>query len=55
IFLESKDAPLAVMVIATREADRNNEAYKKFVSIYQSQEIRDFLDSTFKGTIEPAF
>ncbi|EJX1329344.1 methionine ABC transporter substrate-binding protein [Vibrio parahaemolyticus] len=55
IFLESKDAPLAVMVIATREADRNNETYKKFVSIYQSQEIRDFLDSTFKGTIEPAF
>ncbi|ETT17453.1 NLPA lipofamily protein [Vibrio parahaemolyticus 50] len=55
IFLESKDAPLAVMVIAAREADRNNEAYKKFVSIYQSQEIRDFLDSTFKGTIEPAF
>lgn len=43
------------MVIATREADKNKEEYKKFVSIYQSQEIRDFLDKTFKGTIEPAF
>ncbi|MGP8307102.1 MetQ/NlpA family ABC transporter substrate-binding protein [Vibrio sp. YIC-376] len=55
IYLESKEAPLAVMVIATREADKNKEEYKKFVSIYQSQEIRDFLNETFKGTIEPAF
>ncbi|KOY43075.1 methionine ABC transporter substrate-binding protein [Vibrio parahaemolyticus] len=55
IYLEAKDAPLAVMVIATREADKNNEAYKKFVSIYQSQAIRDYLDRTFKGTIEAAF
>ncbi len=55
IYLESKDAPLAVMVIATREADKDKEAYQQFVSIYQSQAIRDFLDKTFKGTIEPAF
>ncbi|WP_319536124.1 MetQ/NlpA family ABC transporter substrate-binding protein [uncultured Vibrio sp.] len=55
IYLESKQAPLAVMVIATREANKNKEEYKKFVSIYQSQEIRDYLDKTFKGTIEPAF
>ncbi|MBR9788998.1 MAG: MetQ/NlpA family ABC transporter substrate-binding protein [Vibrionaceae bacterium] len=55
IYLESKEAPLAVMVIATREADKNKEEYKKFVSIYQSQEIRDYLEETFRGTIEPAF
>ncbi|MGY0616592.1 MetQ/NlpA family ABC transporter substrate-binding protein [Vibrio sp. FJH11] len=55
IYLESKEAPLAVMVIATREADKNKEEYKKFVSIYQSQAIRDYLDEAFKGTIEPAF
>ncbi|WP_423840140.1 MetQ/NlpA family ABC transporter substrate-binding protein [Vibrio mytili] len=55
IYLESKDAPLAVMVIATREDAKDNEAYQKFVSIYQSQAIRDFLNDTFKGTIEPAF
>ncbi|MCE7629114.1 methionine ABC transporter substrate-binding protein, partial [Vibrio fluvialis] len=29
--------------------------YKKFVQIYQSQPIRDFMQDTFKGTIEPAF
>lgn len=55
IYLESKEAPLAVMVIATREADKDKDEYKKFVSIYQSQQIRDYLEETFKGTIEPAF
>ncbi len=55
IYLESKQAPLAVMVIASREADKDKEAYKKFVEIYQSQPIRDFMQKTFNGTIEPAF
>ncbi|MEZ8296744.1 MetQ/NlpA family ABC transporter substrate-binding protein [Vibrio splendidus] len=54
IYLEKKDAPLAVMVVAAREEDKNNETYKKIISIYHSQEISDFLDSTFKGTIEAA-
>ena len=55
IYLEPKDAPLAVMIVAAREKDKDNAAYKKFVEIYQSQPIRDFLQKTFKGTIEPAF
>ncbi|MGB5446739.1 MAG: MetQ/NlpA family ABC transporter substrate-binding protein [Psychromonas sp.] len=55
IYLEPKDAPLAVMVIATRDEDKNNPDYKKFVEIYQSQAIRDFMQKTFNGTIEPAF
>lgn len=55
IYLEPKDAPLAVMVIAAREKDKDNADYKKFVSIYQSKEIQDFLQKTFKGTIEAAF
>ncbi len=55
IYLESKQAPLAVMVIASREEDKDKEAYKKFVEIYQSQPIRDFMQQTFGGTIEPAF
>ncbi|WP_240478052.1 MetQ/NlpA family ABC transporter substrate-binding protein, partial [Photobacterium aphoticum] len=45
----------AVMVIATRDADNNNPAYQTFVDIYQSQPIRDYLQQTFNGTIEPAF
>jgi D-methionine transport system substrate-binding protein len=54
IFLEPKDAPLALMVIAVRNEDKNNASYKKFVEIYHSQAIRDFIQKTFKGTIEPA-
>lgn len=55
IYLESKQAPLAIMVIASREEDKDNEAYKKFVEVYQSQAIRDFIQQTFNDTIEPAF
>lgn len=54
IYLEPKDAPLAVMVIAVREEDKENASYKKFVEIYHSQAIADFIQKTFKGTIEPA-
>ncbi|MFB9134598.1 MetQ/NlpA family ABC transporter substrate-binding protein [Vibrio sp. AK197] len=55
IYLEPKDAPLAVMVIAAREEDKDKDAYKKFVEIYQSQAVRQYIDDTFKGTIEAAF
>lgn len=55
IYLESKDEPLAVMVIAAREEDKDNPAYQKFVEIYQSAAIKDYINQTFKGTIEPAY
>ncbi len=55
IYLESKDAEFAVMHIAAREEDKDNETYKKFVEIFQSQAVRDFIDATYKGTIEAAF
>ncbi|WP_261816112.1 MetQ/NlpA family ABC transporter substrate-binding protein [Vibrio gallicus] len=55
IFLEAKDAPLAVMVIAAREDHKDDADYQKFVKIFQSQATREFLEKTFKGTIEPAF
>ncbi|TXR53836.1 MetQ/NlpA family ABC transporter substrate-binding protein [Reinekea thalattae] len=55
IYLESKDAKFAVMVIAARAEDKDNETYKKFVEIFQSEEVRNFIDETYKGTIEAAF
>ncbi|MGB2079323.1 MAG: MetQ/NlpA family ABC transporter substrate-binding protein [Vibrio sp.] len=55
IYLEPKDAPLAVMVIAARKKDQDKPEYKKFVEIYQSQAIRDYIEETFQGTIEPAY
>ncbi|GAM71454.1 methionine ABC transporter substrate-binding protein [Vibrio sp. JCM 19236] len=54
IYLESKDAPLAVMVVASRNADKDKEVYEQIMSIYHSKAINDFLASTFKGTIEAA-
>lgn len=55
IFLESKDAPLAVMVVAARKEDKDNPDLQRLVALFQSQQTRDFLEKTFKGTIEPAF
>ena len=55
IFFEDKDNPLAVMIIATRAKDKDNENYKTFVSAYQSDAVKQFIKETFKGTIEAAW
>lgn len=55
IYLEAKDEPLAVMVIAAREENKDDPRYKKFVEIYQSDAIRNYIDESFKGTIEAAY
>jgi len=55
IYLEAKDAEFAVMNIAARVQDKDNETYKKFVEIFQSEATRQFLEKTYKGTIEAAF
>ncbi|GEA61197.1 MetQ/NlpA family ABC transporter substrate-binding protein [Vibrio comitans] len=54
IYLESKDAPLAVMVVASRDTEKDKEVFEQIMSIYHSKEISSFLDTTFKGTIEAA-
>lgn len=55
IFLEPKDAPLAVMIIAARNKDKDDPAYQTFVKAYQSDAVRQFIADKYKGTIEPAF
>ncbi len=55
IFLEPKDTPLAVMIIAAREKDKDNPTYKKFVQYYQSESVKKFITEKYKGTIEPAW
>ncbi|MDU5301448.1 MAG: MetQ/NlpA family ABC transporter substrate-binding protein, partial [Dialister micraerophilus] len=55
IFFEDKDNPLAVMIIATRAKDKDNENYKTFVSAYQSDAVKQFIKETLKGTIEAAW
>ena len=53
-FLEPKDEPLAVMILAVREQDKDHETYKKIADIYKSDAIKQFINDTFKGTITSA-
>ena len=53
-FLEPKDEPLAVMILAVRSQDKDNETYKKIADIYKSEAIKQFIDETFKGSITSA-
>lgn len=55
IFLEPKDEPLAVMIIAARNKEQDKPEYKAFVKAYQSDAVRKFIADKYKGTIEPAF
>lgn len=55
IFLEPKDEPLAVMIIAARNKDKDKPEYKQFVKAYQSESVKKFIADKYKGTIEPAF
>ena len=55
IFLEARDNPLAVMIIAVREKDKDNPAYAQFVSAYQSDSVKQFIAEKYNGTIEPAW
>ena len=53
-FLEPKDEPLAVMILAVRDQDKDNETYKKITDIYKSDAIKQFINDTFKGSITSA-
>lgn len=54
IFLEPKDEPLAVMILAARNKDKDNPTYKKIAEIYRSPAVKQFIDDKYKGTIVPA-
>ncbi len=54
VFFEDKNNPLAVIVLAVQKKDIDNETYKKIGEIYHSQAIKNFIEKTFKGTIEVA-
>ncbi|WP_137925190.1 MetQ/NlpA family lipoprotein [Cupriavidus sp. 2SB] len=54
IAVEDLKGPYANL-IAVREQDRNKPWVKELVAAYQSQEVRDFLATQFKGSILPAF
>lgn len=42
-------------IIAAREEDKDNPTYKKFVQIFQSQPVKDYILENCKGNLEPAW
>lgn len=54
IYLEPKDEPLAVMVLAARAKDKDNPTYKKIADLFHSEAVKQFIADKYKGTIEPA-
>ena len=51
---EDKDSPY-VNVMAVRTEDETKDDILKFVKLYHSQEVRDFIESTYKGAVTPAW
>lgn len=51
---ESAKSPY-VNLIAVREADKDQPWVGKLVKAYQSEEIRKFIDTQFKGAVLPGF
>lgn len=47
--LESKDADFAVVVIATRQDNKDDPRIAGFVKAYRSDEVKEFVEKTFPG------
>lgn len=54
VFLEDKSEPLAVMVLAAQNKEKDNPTYKKIAALFHSDEVKKSIDEKFKGTIVPA-
>ena len=54
IAVEDNTSPY-VNIIAAREEDKDNPTYKKFVQIFQSQPVKDYILENCKGNLEPAW
>lgn len=44
-----------VNIIAAREQDKNNPTYQKFVKIFQSDNVRKYINDNFSDGLVPAF
>ncbi|MBR6342838.1 MAG: MetQ/NlpA family ABC transporter substrate-binding protein [Selenomonadaceae bacterium] len=54
IFLEDRNEPLAVMILAARAKDKDNPNYRKIAEIFHSDAVKKFIAEQYKGTIIPA-
>ncbi|MBS0185991.1 MAG: MetQ/NlpA family ABC transporter substrate-binding protein [Proteobacteria bacterium] len=54
LLTEDKDSPYANLIVV-RTKDKEREEIKKFIQLYQSQFLKDFIEKTFKGSVLPAW
>lgn len=54
IFIEDKDSPYA-NVLVVRPDNENDPAIQELAKILNSDEVRQFIEDTYKGAIVPAF
>lgn len=50
IYKETADSPYTNLIVA-RQGDENLPEIKKFIELYQSEDTKKFVESTFKGSI----
>ena len=55
LFHESATAKPYINIIAVKKGDTDRKDLQKLVEIYQSKEVEEFIEKTFKGNTIPAF
>ncbi|MCR1899846.1 MetQ/NlpA family ABC transporter substrate-binding protein [Irregularibacter muris] len=58
IFIEdasSEDAKPYINIIAVKSKDKDKEALKRLVEIYQEEATKEVIDEVYKGNVVPAF
>lgn len=54
IFTEAKDSPFA-NILAVRPEDKDKDSIKKLGQALQSQEVKQFIEDNYEGSLIPAF
>jgi D-methionine transport system substrate-binding protein len=54
IFMEGKDSPFANL-IAVREENKNDPVVQKFIDLYRSDEVKEYIDEEFSGSVIPSW
>ncbi|MBI0537142.1 MetQ/NlpA family ABC transporter substrate-binding protein [Roseomonas sp. KE2513] len=54
IAIEDKDSPYA-NVIAVQQKDRDAPWVRRLLAAYQNDEVKNFVETTFQGSVVPAF
>ncbi len=54
IFIEANDSPW-VNVIAVRTANKDDAVIKKLIEAYHSDEVKQFIEETFEGSVVPSW